>query len=163
MQILKYETSIKENKFFEKKLMKDFNMPERFESKLINIYPDITYQQFLGFGGAITEASGYAYKKLTKEKKEDFINSCFSEEGLNYSLSRLPIGSCAFSLKSYSYSNKSDLSDFSIVQDKEYLLPLLKDANRQRNLTLFSSIWSPPRFMKNTKMLMFRWKINSKI
>lgn len=158
MQILKYRTSIKDNKFLEKSSIKDANMPDRFESKLINIYPDINYQQFMGFGGAITESSGYVYSKLNEDKKKDFINSYFSETGLNYSLVRLPIGSCDFSLKSYSYSNKEDLSDFSVEKDKEYLLPLLKDANNKNNLTLFSSIWSPPRFMKTTKMLTLRWK-----
>lgn len=158
MKIEKYKTSINENKFLEKSFIKDSNMPERFESKLINIYPDVTYEQFLGFGGAITESSGCAYNKLSKEKKEEFINSYYSEDGLNYSLARLPIASCDFSLKSYSYSNKEDLSDFSIEKDKEYLLPLLKDVTNKKSLTLFSSIWSPPRFMKTTKMLTLRWK-----
>ena len=158
MQILKYKTNIKENKFLEKSFIKDSNMPERFESKLINIYPDVTYEQFLGFGGAITESSGYAYSKLSREKRKAFINSYYSEEGLNYSLARLPIGSCDFSLKSFSYSSREDLSDFSIEKDKEYLLSLLREANNKKSLTLFSSIWSPPRFMKTTKMLTLRRK-----
>ena len=158
MKIEKYRTTIKENKFLEKSFIKDFNMPDRFESKLINIYPDVTYQQFLGFGGAITESSGYAYSKLSQENKKKLINEYYSEDGLNYSLARLPIGSCDFSLRSYSYSNKSDLSDFSIEKDREYILPLLKDASDKKELILFSSIWSPPRFMKTTKMLTLRWK-----
>ena len=158
MRIEKYKTSIKENKLLEKSYIKDSNMPDRFESKLINIYPDVTYEQFMGFGGAITESSGYAYSKLSEDKKKDFINEYYSEQGLNYSLARLPIGSCDFSLKSYSYSNKENLSDFSIEKDKEYILPLLKDAGEKKGLTLFSSIWSPPRFMKTTKMLTLRWK-----
>ena len=163
MQIEKYKTTIKENKFFEKSFIKDFNMPNRFESKLINIYPDITYGQFLGFGGAITESSGYVYTKLSVDKKKNFINEYYSEDGLNYSLARLPIGSCDFSLKSYSYSNKTNLSDFSIEKDKVYILPLLKDVNNKKKLTLFSSIWSPPRFMKTTRMLTLRRKAQFKI
>ena len=128
MKIIKYETKIKNKLFFSKTVKKSEKLPQRFENKLINIYPEIGYQRFFGFGGAITESAGYAYSKLDEENKNKFINDYFSKEGLNYSLVRLPIGSCDFSLKSYSYSNKSDLSDFSIEKDNEYLLPLLKSA-----------------------------------
>ena len=162
MEITKYETNYKKNLFFYKTNKKDEKMPDRFENELINVYPDILYQQILGFGGAITEAAGYCYSRLPQDKKNKFIEDYFSHNGLNYSLVRLPIGSSDFSLEPYSYSNKADLSDFSIEKDKEYILPLLKDANQNNNLTIFSSPWSPPKFMKNTKMLFFGGKLRTK-
>ena len=70
---------------------------------------------FYGFGGAITEATAYAYSKLSEPNKKNFIKDYFSrEEGSNYCFCILPIGSSDFSINSYSYSNKKDLSDFSI-------------------------------------------------
>ena len=162
MKISKYETNYKRHLFFNETEIKEKKFPKRFESMLINIYPDITYQELLGFGGAITEAAGYAYSKLPEEKQNSFLTDYYSSNGLNYTLARLPIGSCDFSLKPYSYSNKSDLSDFSIEKDEEYILPLLKSASNITNLTLFSSPWSPPKFMKNTKMLFYGGKLRSK-
>ncbi len=162
MNIERYETNFKKKRFLNKSSIIEKKIPKRFENSLINIYPDITYQEILGFGGAITEAAGYAYNKLDESKKKQLIEDYYSEDGLNYSLARLPIGSCDFSIKSYSYSNKHDLSDFNIEKDKEYILPLLKDAINKKDLTIFSSPWSPPKFMKNTKMLILGGKLNPK-
>ena len=86
MEISRYETNYKNKLFFSETRIKEKDIPKRFESKLINIYPEVEYQELLGFGGAITEASGYAYSKLDSEKKERFIQDYFSEDGLNYSL-----------------------------------------------------------------------------
>ena len=159
MNIIKYATNCKKKEFLKTNRIKERPYPKRFESKLINIYPEITYQKFIGFGGAFTESAGYCFNKLSTDKKQKFINEYFSKEGLNYSLGRLPIGSCDFSLKSYSYSKKRDLSDFSIDKDKEYIIPLLKCAYEKHPLTLFAVPWSPPRFMKNTKILSYGGKL----
>lgn len=162
MKVTKYETNFKKNLFFFETTRRDEKLPERFENELINIYPDVTYQKFLGFGGAITEASGYCYSKLPEDKKNMFIDAYFSNTGLNYSLVRLPIGSSDFSLEPYSYSYKKDLSDFSIEKDRKYILPLLKAANKKTFLTYVASPWSPPKFMKNTKMLILGGKLRTK-
>lgn len=162
MKIYKYETNIKKNLFLSKTLRRDERLPERFENELINIYPEITYQKFLGFGGAITEASGYCYSKLLEDKKSSFIDAYYSNDGLNYSLARLPIGSCDFALEPYSYSYKKDLSDFSIEKDKNYILPLIKAAESKNHLTYVASPWSPPKFMKNTKTLFLGGKLRTK-
>lgn len=157
----RYETNFKKNKFMNKSNIKEKRFPKRFENMLINIYPEISYQDFMGFGAAITEAAGYAYSNLSKEFQINLINDCFSDNGLNYSLARLPIGSCDFSLKPYSYSHKKDLSDFSIERDRVYILPLLRDLYN-KDITLFASPWSPPRFMKNTKLLFYGGKLKDK-
>ena len=56
--------------------------------------------------------------------------------GLDYSLGRLTIGSSDFSDKSYSYSKKPDLSDFSIKQDNEDIIPMLKDITKLKNVEI---------------------------
>lgn len=159
MKIKKIETNFKRNLFWNENFINTTNYSEKIENKVLNIYPDITYQEIIGFGGAFTEAAGYAYSKLDSQKKENLINDYFSPNGLNYSMGRLPIGSCDFSLNSYSYSKKPDLSDFSITRDKEYLLPFLQKVLEKKSLQLLASPWSPPKFMKSNKMLILGGKL----
>ncbi len=163
MKIVKYETNYVEKLFLTEQNVNLKNISRTVEYRVVNVYPEIEYQKFIGFGGSITEAAGYAYSRLNEEKKEQIIKDIFSENGLNYSLIRLPIGSCDFSLKSYSYSSKKDLSDFSIEKDREYILPLLKKAHNENNeLKIISSPWSPPAFMKNTHLLIIGGKLRDK-
>ena len=162
MEVKKYETNYKRNLFLNETTVKTTAYSEKIENKVINIYPEITYQSIIGFGGAFTESAGFAYSKLSNEKQSDLLNDFFSSTGLNYSSGRLPIGSSDFSVKSYSYAKKSDLSDFSINRDKEYLLPFLQEAMSKRTLKLLASPWSPPAFMKSNKMLKLGGKLLNK-
>ena len=34
------------------------------EDQVINVYPQVKYQSFEGFGGAITDAAGYVFQQL---------------------------------------------------------------------------------------------------
>lgn len=73
---------------------------------------------------------------------------------MNYNICRLSIGSSDFNLNSYSYSNKTDLSDFSISEDMEYIIPIIKRAQKRHiGLKFLASPWSPPAFMKSNKKL----------
>lgn len=163
MNIKRYETNLTKQLFFNETTLKIKSYPKRFEEKIINIYPEISYQEVIGFGGAITESAGYSFSKLSEEKQENLIKDYFSTEGLNYSLARISIGSCDFSLKPYSYASKRDLSNFSIEKDKQYIIPMLQKANSiKQNLSLFASPWSPPWFMKNTRLLILGGKLRFK-
>lgn len=162
MKIKKIETNYKRKLLWKESYVNTKPYKNSIENQVLNIYPNITYQEVIGFGGAFTEASGYAYSKLDLKKQEEFINDYFSADGLNYSMGRLPIGSSDFSLNSYSYSTKEDLSDFSIEGDKKYIIPLLKSAMQKKQLKLLSSPWSPPKFMKSNKMLILGGKLLNK-
>lgn len=160
MNILKFETNYKRKMFLNKTKSSFKSYSEKIESKVINIYPEIKYQSFIGFGGAFTESSGYSLSLLSQEKQEDIINDYFLENNANYSFCRIPIGSSDFSLKSYSYSQKQDLSDFSIEQDKKYVIPMIKKAQKLNpNIKFLASPWSPPKFMKSNKMLILGGKL----
>ena len=117
MQITKIETNKNKNLYFNETTIKPKKYSKWTDRLVVNIYPDITHQEFYGFGACITESAAYAYSLLPKEKKENFMKDMFSE--INYSLCRLTIGSCDFSLSSYSYAKKHDLSDFSIERDQK--------------------------------------------
>ncbi len=164
MEIEKIETNYKRKIFFEEtKNIKEKDYSIRISSKVINIYPEIKYQTIVGFGGAFTEATGYALKSVSEEEKKKILDDYFLDAGLGYSLCRLPIGSSDFSKKSYSYSYKEDLSDFNIDRDKEYIIPAVKEAQKiNPNIKFLSSPWSPPKFMKSNKMLILGGKLLEK-
>ncbi len=161
MKIYRFETDFNNKKIFAKFNIDFANFSNASNS--IKINPDIKYQTFLGFGGAITDSAGFCFNKLPIEKQEDFLKDYFSETGLNYSFARLPIGSSDFSTGSYSYSYKKDLSDFSIKRDFDTIINLGKKALKTNpNIKFLSSPWSPPKFMKNTKMLVLGGKLKKK-
>lgn len=160
MAISKFETNSKQNLFFKETIVKSKEYNSKLENKIINIYPNKKCQSFIGFGAAITDSAGYSFNKLSSKKQEDFIEDCFGENGLNYNFCRLPIGSSDFSPYSYSYSNKKDLSDFSIEENKNFTFNLLHQAlEKNKDIRFLSSPWSPPKFMKNTKMLVLGGKL----
>lgn len=161
MKITKIETNKNRNLYFNKSTIEAKKYSSKIQDQVLNIYPNVTYQKFIGFGGAITEASGYCYSLLPDNKKQEFLSAYF--DTLNYSLCRLTIGSSDFSLNSYSYANKHDLSDFSIEKDLKYVIPLIKDALKiNPNIHFLASPWSPPKFMKNTKILSLGGKLLDK-
>lgn len=163
MEITKIETNYKRKLFFNESKIKSKSYSEKIENQVINIYPQINYQKFIGFGGAFTEATGFAIKQLPTDKQNEIISSYFSPSEFNYSLCRLPIGSSDFSPNSYSYSTKSDLSDFNIRQDLKYIIPTVKSALKENpNIKFLASPWSPPKFMKSNKMLILGGKLLDK-
>ena len=108
---------------------------------------------YLGMGGAISEASGYNYSLLSDDKKKELLELYYTDKGLDYNLGRIGIASNDFSLNSYQYTYKKDLSDFNIERDKLYIIPLLNDIYKYKKIDIVASPWSPPAFMKNTKLL----------
>ena len=58
-----------------------------------------------GFGGAFTEASALNYNQLSTEGKDAVMELLFGKTGLGYSLGRIPINSCDFSVESYSFDD----------------------------------------------------------
>jgi len=124
----------------------------------LQLNPTIKFQEILGFGGAFTDAACYMLNQLTPPAREKLLHELFhpSEMGLN--TGRVCVGSSDYSTKAYSYDDGEadpDLTRFSIDHDREYILPILRQA-RQVNpdLFLFSTPWSPPGWMKfNNSML----------
>lgn len=154
MEIEKIETNLKRNLWLHSSRMKFSSPSKRKENQVISIHPEFTFQEFLGFGGALTESSCYVLSKLDNNLADEILNEYFTKEKLNYQFARISIGSCDFSLDSYSYSNKNDLSDFSINRDLRYVIPIIKSAQKRNiNLKLLASPWSPPAFMKDNHHL----------
>ena len=128
---------------------------DEVENQVVNLYPQVTYQTFEGFGGAITDAAGYVYSLMTEEQKRQVIETYFSPENMQYNLVRVHMDSCDFSTGMYeAMSDPTDreLKSFSFERTEKYILPMLNDAQKaaEKPLKLMLSPWSPPAFMKTT-------------
>ena len=136
------------------------------EMRLVKLYPDVTYQSIAGFGAALTEASGYVFSQMTPDTQQEFLDLCFGANANNYSLCRLSIQSCDFSLVPRSYMEKRDesLRGFSIDDDWAYVLPLVKATQTVKpSLEFIASPWSPPAWAKTNRTMKYggRLKRNS--
>lgn len=119
---------------------------------VINVYDEVQYQKFYGFGGAFTEAAAHIYNEMSNKKKCEIIEACFGENGLCYNMGRIHMNSCDFALGNYTYIDENDasLESFNIEHDKKEIIPMIKDAEgvAGKKLSLLMSPWSPPAFMK---------------
>ena len=128
------------------------------EMRLVKVYPGITFQRLVGMGAALTEASGYVFAQMDRSTQAEFIERCFGVSGNRYSLARLSIQSCDFSLGTRSYMKRRDASlhGFSIDDDWGYIIPLAKAAQASNpDLQFLASPWSPPAWAKTTRMMKF--------
>jgi glucosylceramidase len=120
---------------------------------VITLDPKTQFQTALGFGAAFTDASCYIFNQLAPAARAQLFHELFHPSELGLSVCRTCIGSSDYSTQVYSYDEGApdpDLKRFSIAHDREYILPMLRQA-RQMNpdLFLFASPWSPPGWMKS--------------
>lgn len=129
---------------------------------VIDIDESRTYQQMIGFGAAMTDASAYLIMhRIPAKDREALMQDLFGRDrGIGLSFIRVPMGASDFSLRHYSYDDMpgsetdSALTHFSIDDDRAEKIPLLQRAlaiNPEVKLT--ASPWSPPAWMKSTGSL----------
>ncbi|MEP3371361.1 MAG: glycoside hydrolase family 30 protein [Maribacter dokdonensis] len=122
------------------------------------VHPEKQFQEFLGIGGAITDAAAEVFSSLSKDKQDELLHAYYSEEGINYNIIRTSIHSSDFGLGSHTYIEEGDkeLKTFSIEKDRQKRIPMIKRAQALINndMVFYASPWSPPAFMKtNNNML----------
>ena len=61
MNIKKIETNKRRELYFSESNITPSKLTEKIEFKTIMVYPEKTYQKFLGFGGAITQSSTISF------------------------------------------------------------------------------------------------------
>lgn len=135
------------------------------------VFPD--RQPIVGFGAAFTEAASLNYQSLSDEGKERLMELFFGKTGLGYSMGRVPLNSCDFSVKSYSFDEVDgdfDLEHFDtkVTHDaqKDGMIDMIlratalfnkswkgeddaeTDGVKDGNFKMFASPWSPPKWMK---------------
>lgn len=128
---------------------------------VIDVDEATTYQEMIGFGAAMTDASAYLINNKLGTQRDAIMQELFGRNpGLGLSFMRVPMGASDFSSKHYSYDDmpagQTDptLANFSIAPDRPDKLPLLKQAlTINPKLKLVGSPWSPPGWMKSTGSL----------
>ena len=131
-------------------------------ARRLTLDPSTTFQTLEGIGGSFTEASGQVLSELSSEKRDEVLRAYFSPEGAHYSLTRTHIASCDFSVKHYSYAPVPDdvaLEHFTIEPDRNYLLPMIKDAQKVEGagFKVLSSPWTAPPWMKDNNAWNDEW------
>ncbi|WP_242120029.1 glycoside hydrolase family 30 protein [Aestuariivivens sediminicola] len=149
LEIEVYETSAKGNKLTKISSFKSYDSVAH-----LTVLPEQKFQVITGFGGAFTESSAYLLNQLSKENRDTILEAYFSKDGANYSLTRTHMNSCDFSLSNYSYTpvaDDVDLEHFSIAEDKEDLIPMIKDAKAvsEDGFKIFASPWTAAPWMKD--------------
>lgn len=121
----------------------------------VELYPDLTEQTMVGFGGAFTQASAHNFCKLSEQERANVIEAYFGTEGLCYNLGRVPMHSSDFGLGNYTYVEEGDetLESFSIAHDEEEILPMINAAIKEtakngKQMKFLTAPWSPPAYMK---------------
>ncbi|XP_023226745.1 glucosylceramidase-like [Centruroides sculpturatus] len=138
---------------------KDLNFSSYFignESVEITIDRTKRYQEILGFGGAFTDASGINILSLPAKLQDQLLRGYYSSDGLDYTIGRVPMASCDFSTRVYSYDDVPgdfNLTHFNLTkEDLELKIPLILRAEelQSKSIKLFASPWSAPGWMKNS-------------
>ena len=135
----------------------DFGQP--LETQVcVFVDPTHSFQTLLGIGGAITDASAETFAKMPAKVQKQLLTAYYDKvNGIGYTLARTNINSCDFSSASYTYVSDGDkeLKTFSIDHDRQFRIPLIKQAIAATGgkLTLFVSPWSPPAWMKDNNSM----------
>jgi glucosylceramidase len=128
---------------------------------VIDVDEATMYQEMVGFGAAMTDASAYLIQRKLGAQHDAILHELFGRNpGIGLSFMRVPMGASDFSTHDYSYDDMpagqtdSTLTRFTLAEDRVDKLPALKAAlaiNPQ--LRLVGSPWSPPGWMKTTGSL----------
>ncbi len=110
-------------------------------------------QTITGFGACFNELGWTSLSLLKPADRDGVFRELFAPGvGANFTICRMPVGANDFARDWYSYDETPGdfaMRHFSIANDRETLIPFIKQAQRQYPaLRLWASPWSPPTWMK---------------
>ena len=126
---------------------------------LIVVDDQRTYQTILGLGSSLEHSTCFNLSQLAPDQRAEVLKRLFDpQHGIGINLARICIGTPDFTNRPwYSYDDlpagekDPELKKFSIQQDRDYILPVLKQALEiNPELLIFASPWSPPGWMTST-------------
>lgn len=128
---------------------------------LIAVADSPAYQEIVGFGAAITDASALLINGLPPERRDSLLRELFDPDaGIGLSFTRLTIGASDFSPSHYTFDDvppgrrDSSLLRFSIEPDRAHRLPVVRRALAiNPELKVMASPWSAPAWMKTSDKL----------
>ena len=123
------------------------------ELYLLNIYPEVQYQEIQCFGGAITDAVAATLERMPEDVSGEVIRAYFGPDGIGYRCIRTHLDSCDFSTEPYAAVTDPDdksFSTFSLERCENRVIHWIKEAYKAAGtcLPVMLSPWSPPEFMK---------------
>jgi glucosylceramidase len=127
----------------------------RHPNAALSIDPSLLFQRIEGFGGALTESSGYVLGHLSAEDRKRVIDAFFDpKKGHGFTFARTHMNSSDFSLGNWACDEKEgdgNLEAFSMERTDKYITPLLREAfaSAGGGLRLIVTPWSPPAWMKD--------------
>ncbi len=125
----------------------------------IDVNPEVQFQKILGLGSSFEPSTCSNLWRMSAADRERTIERLVSPtNGIGMNLMRICIGTPDFTGDAwYSYDDvphgetDPELKRFSIMRDRDYILPVLKLARQKNHQVLFfASPWSPPGWMKST-------------
>lgn len=125
----------------------------------INVSQATGYQLLdkYAWGGCFNERGWRAMEHLSDKEKTEILEALFGETGLKLNVGRTPVAASDYAIEPYSYNETADdyeMKNFSIQQDKNYLLPYIKRAIEiQPELKVWASPWTPPSWLKTNNSL----------
>ena len=114
-----------------------------------------------GLGVSFAEASCKILRELSAKDREKVLRMVFTREGAGLTMGRIHVGCSDYSAHVYTYDDVMDdleLRHFSIDEDRKYVLPVIKEAQRiNPDIFFFGSVWTPPAWMKLGRELCGGW------
>ncbi|ODM90073.1 putative glucosylceramidase 4, partial [Orchesella cincta] len=137
----------------------DYPRPDKLTK--FTVRRDTQYQKVLGYGGAFTDAAGINIGMLSQPTQENLMKSYFGEDGIDYSMGRVPIGGTDFSTRPYTYDDDvqdlggvdANLTKFALQpEDFKLKIPYIQWAQQLsgNKVKLVASPWSAPGWMKTS-------------
>ncbi|MFD4669672.1 glycoside hydrolase family 30 beta sandwich domain-containing protein [Lentzea sp. NPDC058450] len=127
----------------------------------ITLDDSVPLQVMDGFGASFTDSSTRLIDSLRGSARARAMRDLFSRDsGIGLSFMRAPMGASDYSAtplsrpRAWSYDDNNgepdpELRRFSINHDREYTIPVIKEAYRlNAGMKLYTSPWSPPAWMK---------------
>ena len=132
----------------------------KVSGETIVVNTDQTDQVMDGFGYALTGGSALHLFNMSPAARKQIITELFDTKDKNIGVSylRVSIGASDLDTKVFSYDDlptgqtDPDLLQFSLAEDKKYLIPVLKEIlTINPDIKIMGSPWSAPVWMKNNK------------
>lgn len=131
-------------------------------TRVIDVDPEKKYQELVGFGASLTDASARLMQKnMTPVQRNTLMKELFGPApGIDLSFARLTIGASDFSTNHYTFDDRPAgetdfaLKHFSIDPNRKDVLPLIREALAiNPKLKVMASPWSAPAWMKTNDHL----------
>ena len=116
----------------------------------------VTGQTIDGFGACFSELGWLSLSLLDEADRASVMRELFEPgTGANFNICRMPVAANDFARDWYSFDETDGdfaMEDFSIANDRETLIPFIKEALRfNPAMKLWATPWSPPLWMKDNR------------